>query len=212
MVSVQRVPDDDEAVDAEAKRHGAFHRALQSVAGLADAEQLLGGGVGGFDSTIIPSFGLCRAGGGMRCAGGGSVPRARHNPGGCWGLTLLWRDVSRGGVGHATTQDEESGAGEWSAGSVCRRVWAGAGKAGLSAVVDGGPVAVDGAPELLAADAGPGCRGADGGCRGVFRRRKAPRGPSRVGDGDAGSVAAAGVSAARRGRPAGRAVAAAGSW
>ncbi len=38
VVSVQRIPDDDEAVDAEAKRHGAFHRALQSVAGLADAQ------------------------------------------------------------------------------------------------------------------------------------------------------------------------------
>ena len=40
VVAVQRVPDDDEAVDAEAQRHGAFHRALQAVAGLADAEQL----------------------------------------------------------------------------------------------------------------------------------------------------------------------------
>lgn len=34
-VAVQRVPDDDEAVDAEAQRHGAFHGALQAVAGLA---------------------------------------------------------------------------------------------------------------------------------------------------------------------------------
>ena len=38
VVAVQRVPDDDEAVDAEAQWHGAFHGALQPVAGLADAE------------------------------------------------------------------------------------------------------------------------------------------------------------------------------
>ena len=47
--------------------------------------------------------------------------------------------------------------------------------------------------------------------RGAFRRGKAPRGPSRVGDGDAGSVAVAGASAAGRCRPARRAVVAAGS-
>ena len=38
VVAVQRVPEDNEAVDAEAQRHGAFHGALQAVAGLADAE------------------------------------------------------------------------------------------------------------------------------------------------------------------------------
>ena len=46
VVAVQRVPDDDEAVDAEAQWHGAFHRALQPVAGLADAEQLFAAGDG----------------------------------------------------------------------------------------------------------------------------------------------------------------------
>ena len=30
-------------------------------------------------TAIIPRFGLCRVGGGMHCAGGGSVLRARHN-------------------------------------------------------------------------------------------------------------------------------------
>ena len=53
VVSVQRVPDDDEAVDAEAQRHGAFHRAPQSVAGLADAEQLFAGGDGGLDRPAV---------------------------------------------------------------------------------------------------------------------------------------------------------------
>ena len=49
VVAVQRVPDDDEAVDDELERHGAFHRAAQAVAGLADAEQLFAGGDGGLD-------------------------------------------------------------------------------------------------------------------------------------------------------------------
>jgi len=49
VVAVQRVPDDDEAVDAEAQWHGALHRALQPVAGLADAEQLFAAGDGDLD-------------------------------------------------------------------------------------------------------------------------------------------------------------------
>ena len=53
MVAVQRVPDDDEAVDDELEWHGAFDRAAQPVAGLADAEQLLAGGDGGLDRPAV---------------------------------------------------------------------------------------------------------------------------------------------------------------
>ena len=53
MVAVQRVPDDDEAVDDELEGHGAFDRALEPVAGLADAEQLLAGSDGGLDRPAV---------------------------------------------------------------------------------------------------------------------------------------------------------------
>ena len=53
VVAVQRVPDDDEAVDAEAQWHGALHRALQPVAGLADAEQLFAAGDGDLDRPAV---------------------------------------------------------------------------------------------------------------------------------------------------------------
>ncbi len=38
VAAVQGLPDDHQAVDAGAEWHGAFDRALQAVAGLADAE------------------------------------------------------------------------------------------------------------------------------------------------------------------------------
>ena len=52
VVAVQRVPEDDEAVDAAAQWHGAFHGALQAVAGLADAEQLFAAGDGDLDRPL----------------------------------------------------------------------------------------------------------------------------------------------------------------
>jgi hypothetical protein len=49
VVTEQRVPDGHEGLDQEPERHGAFDGLGDAVAGLADAEQLFAGGVGGFD-------------------------------------------------------------------------------------------------------------------------------------------------------------------
>ncbi len=56
MVAVQRVPDDDDAVDVEAQRHGALH----AVAGLADAEQLFVGGEGSPGRPAVLPKALCQ--------------------------------------------------------------------------------------------------------------------------------------------------------
>ena len=54
------------------ERHGAFHRAAQAVAGLADAEQLLAGGDGGLDRPAVrvaghDAFDAVAAVGGEQC-------------------------------------------------------------------------------------------------------------------------------------------------
>ena len=52
VVAVQRVPDDDEAVRRRTRTARCARRALQPVAGLADAEQLFADGDGGLDRPL----------------------------------------------------------------------------------------------------------------------------------------------------------------